>query len=88
MLPRESSISAVEVVASQTDYVDRIKNGDPDIVLVRTVPPECVSTVRSNAGASSCAKIVALEVPDSYDEIIDLAEAGVAGCCATDLRKI
>jgi DNA-binding NarL/FixJ family response regulator len=79
LLERESSIAAAEIAAHQSEYLDRIKTGRPDIVVLRTSMPECVSTIRSIADAGLHAKIVALDVSEADDEIIDLAEAGVAG---------
>jgi two-component system nitrate/nitrite response regulator NarL len=52
---------------------------DPDVVLLDTAVVDGVATAHRLAALMPRAKIVALAVPESEDELIDLIEAGVLG---------
>ena len=50
----------------------------PDVVLVDTATVECPAAIRAARDAVPGAKVVALGVPESLDELLTFAEAGVS----------
>jgi DNA-binding NarL/FixJ family response regulator len=51
----------------------------PDIILMRTDSTESLETLRTVLGRVPTTKVVALGVSEAEDEIIECAEAGIAG---------
>jgi DNA-binding NarL/FixJ family response regulator len=56
-----------------------IKDADPDVVLLDTATGDGSAAVRKTAAAMPRARIVALGVSETPDELLPLAEAGIAG---------
>jgi two-component system nitrate/nitrite response regulator NarL len=56
----------------------------PDVVLVDTATVECPAAIRAVRRAVPGAKVLALGVPESLDEVIAYAEAGVSSYVTTE----
>src|SRR5947208_6219958 len=54
----------------------------PDVVLLDLAMASALDTIRALVAAGSPPRVVALAVPDAEREVIDCAEAGVAGFVA------
>lgn len=84
ILRREDGIGAVDTVSSRDDYLLRIRELRPDIVLLHMGISESMATLRVIADATPGVRVVALGVSEREDEVVAFAEAGAAGYLTRD----
>ena len=79
VLARRRSIAVVGSAAEREEGVGLAVELEPEVVLVDMAMPESLATVRELRAHVPGARVVALGVPEVEREVIDCAEAGVAG---------
>jgi two-component system nitrate/nitrite response regulator NarL len=73
-------IHVVGTAPSSQDGLEAMADLDPDIALVDVATTDGLAAVRSVVDAVPHAKVVALALHDSEDDVIAFAEAGACGC--------
>lgn len=84
ILAQNASVSIVGTAADWTQCLARARELGPDVLLLDTAMPESLSAARSLAAASPHVRVVAFGVPEEGTQLIDYAEAGVAGYVTRD----
>jgi DNA-binding NarL/FixJ family response regulator len=79
MLLGEPGLEVVATAAGADDAVPALRKELPDVVLLDMAPPDNAWLVRALAAAVPGTRVVALAVPESEDEVLACAEAGVVG---------
>jgi DNA-binding NarL/FixJ family response regulator len=79
ILGRHPGFAVVGTAADCDEGLASVRDLRPDVVLVDMAMPESIPAVREIAAADRSAKVVALAVPEVERDVIDCAEAGVAG---------
>lgn len=79
VLARETGVEIVGTAAGQAEVDDGVRKLRPDVVLLDTAMAGAIETIRSVATMGTGAQVVALGVPEREREVLDCAEAGVAG---------
>jgi two-component system, NarL family, nitrate/nitrite response regulator NarL len=79
ILASESRIGVVETATDPDTALRHLISFTPDVVLVNTAMAESVMILRMIADVAHQVPVVALGVPESEAEVINWAEAGVAG---------
>lgn len=83
LLGQLDRISVIGVAASAENAVEPIRDLQPDVVLLDTAGGN-VGGAHYLLGASPSARVVALAAPESEEDVIALAEAGVFGYVTRD----
>ena len=83
-LAREGGIEVVGTAASTAEALDRIGKVEPDTVLVDVSAAGGVNEVRDLVDAVPGTKVLALSISDGEQDVVDFAEAGVAGYVTRD----
>jgi two-component system, NarL family, nitrate/nitrite response regulator NarL len=78
LLGRMGQITVVGAAASADEGVERVRDLDPDVMLLDAGAGN-VAAVHDLLGPAPNARVVALAAPESEEEVIALAEAGVLG---------
>jgi DNA-binding NarL/FixJ family response regulator len=78
-LARAPSIAVVAQSADWREAVPRLYEQRPAVVLVDLRRGERVQAIRAISAAFPRARVVALSVEDTIDDVVPLAEAGIAG---------
>ena len=79
LLEGEPWIAALDAAGDVAATMERLRNFCPDVVLLNMATVGSLAIVGAVAGADTPARVVAIGVSGSEDEVIALAEAGVAG---------
>jgi two-component system, NarL family, nitrate/nitrite response regulator NarL len=79
LLQDEPGIEVVATAAGADEAVRALREKQPDIVLLDVAIPENAWLVRGLIAAVPGTRVVALAVPDAQQDVVALAEAGVAG---------
>ena len=79
LLRNEPGIDVVATAAGADEAVRALREQRPDVVLLDVALPENAWLVRGLITAVPGTRIVALAVPDSEQEVVALAEAGIVG---------
>ena len=79
ILSGEDGIAVVGSAAYGREAVDRIRELEPDVVLLDPAIPEGADAIRELADPSAMVRVVALAAPEVEAETIAWAEAGVSG---------
>ena len=79
LLDGQGRLEAIGSAADVSSILRHTAGIDPDLVLVDTTTVECPAGIRAIREAVPAAKVVALGVPESVDEILSFAEAGASG---------
>jgi two-component system, NarL family, nitrate/nitrite response regulator NarL len=83
LLGRAGHIAVVGAAGSIDEGVERVRNLQPDVLLLDTGAGN-PGAARDLLEAAPCARVVALAAPESEEDIIALAEAGVLGYVTRD----
>jgi two-component system, NarL family, nitrate/nitrite response regulator NarL len=84
ILSRRPTITVVGSASSREEGVALAAELTADFVLLDMAMPDSLGTVRAFRAAVRAARVVALGVPEVEREVIDCAEAGVAGYVTRD----
>jgi two-component system, NarL family, nitrate/nitrite response regulator NarL len=84
VLGRDESLEVVAVVAHAADAIAVIARQLVDVVLLGLTPYDTRDATRTISAAHPGARVVALAVDDSPDEVVPLAEVGVCGYVPRD----
>jgi two-component system, NarL family, nitrate/nitrite response regulator NarL len=79
ILSGEPGIAVVGTAAYGREAVTRVRELEPDVVLLDPAIPEGANAIRELAGPSATVRVVALASPEVEAEMIAWAEAGVSG---------
>jgi two-component system nitrate/nitrite response regulator NarL len=79
-LDYREAIDVLGTAASSPDALESVADLNPDVALVDVATTNGFAAVRSVGQAVPNAKIVALALPDSEDDVVAYAEAGISGC--------
>lgn len=79
ILTREPGMHVVSTAADLEEASIRFKSPPPDVVLFHMRLPESLNVLRTVALAAPAAKIVAIGIAETEEEVIACAEAGAAG---------
>jgi two-component system nitrate/nitrite response regulator NarL len=83
-LGRHGEIAIVGTAANREESLDRIRELQPDLVLVQMAMPESLATLRTIVDTSPSVRVVAIGVTESEREVIACAEAGISGYLLRD----
>lgn len=78
-LEGEPWIAALDAAGDLAATIERLRDFCPDVVLLNMATVGSLGIVGAVVGAEGAARVVAIGVSGSEDEVIALAEAGVAG---------
>ena len=78
-LAGEPWIAALDTAGDLAATIERLRDFCPDVVLLNMATVGSLGIVGAVVGAEGAARVVAIGVSGSEDEVIALAEAGVAG---------
>ena len=78
-LEGEPWIAALDTAGDLAATIERLRDFCPDVVLLNMATVGSLGIVGAVVGAEGAARVVAIGVSGSEDEVIALAEAGVAG---------
>lgn len=84
LLQREVEISVVGTAASLAEALDAIRAGQPDVLLIRFLRSDQMTAFRSITENLAPVKVIALGVPETEDDVVTCAEAGMAGYVPRD----
>jgi two-component system, NarL family, nitrate/nitrite response regulator NarL len=84
LLGRVGHIAVVGAAGSIDEGVERVRDLQPDVVLLDTGAGRNAGAARDLLGAAPRGRVVALAAPESEEDIIALAEAGVLGYVTRD----
>jgi two-component system, NarL family, nitrate/nitrite response regulator NarL len=84
LLGRMAHIAVVGTAGSAPEGVARVRDLQPDVVLLDTGAGGNAGASRDLLGSAPRARVVALAAPESEEDIIALAEAGVLGYVTRD----
>jgi two-component system nitrate/nitrite response regulator NarL len=79
LLAREPEIDIAGTASDLEGAIEQVHKLQPDVVLLDLSMPEGALGLRALAEANPSTRVVALTVPETAREVIDCAEAGVAG---------
>ena len=79
LLRRESYISRVETAGRPDQALAAIRNFRPDVILLRVFASESIATLRASVSAFPGAKVVAMGVGETGDEVTQYVEVGAVG---------
>ena len=79
LLKGEPWIAALDTAEDLATTIERLRNFGPDVILLNMATVGSLDIVGAVVGADSHACVVAIGVSGREDEVIALAEAGVAG---------
>jgi two-component system, NarL family, nitrate/nitrite response regulator NarL len=79
-LDYREGIHVIGTAASSLQALESVANLRPEVVLVDVATTSGFAAMRSVGEALPDAKIVALALPDSDDDVVAYAEAGASGC--------
>ena len=77
-------VHVLGTATSSQEALSRVRDLEPEVVLVDVAMDEGFDTVRAIGEATPKAKVVALAVPDTEADVIACAEAGVCGYVPRD----
>ena len=80
-------IAALDAAADLAATMERLRSFRPDVVLLNMATIGSLEIVGAVAGADARARVVAIGVSGREDEVIALAEAGVAGYLLRDASR-
>ena len=83
-LPQKRRLEIVGMVTSRQELLAHLRSDPPDIVLLDSAAPRAVMTLEEIKRLSKNVKIVAIAAADDEQDILRLAEAGVAGYVLPD----
>jgi two-component system, NarL family, nitrate/nitrite response regulator NarL len=83
-LARQHRIEVAGASADEAGTLELVRREQPDVILVDTTLPISRDLLRSIAAEAAATRIIALAVADEEDEILDYAEAGIAGYVTRD----
>src|SRR5262245_34730234 len=81
---RDSATATVDVAADMDAALRQLTQASPDVILLNMATIGSVVICRAIVDAAPGARVVALAVSGSDDEVIACAEAGVAGYLLRD----
>jgi two-component system, NarL family, nitrate/nitrite response regulator NarL len=84
LLGRAGHIAVVGAAGIVDEGVERVRDLQPDVVLLDTSSGRNVGAARDLLASAPRARVVALAAPESEEDIIALAEAGVLGYVTRD----
>jgi DNA-binding NarL/FixJ family response regulator len=84
LLGRTEHIAVVGVAGRIDEVVERVRDLQPDVVLLDTGSGRDAAAARDLLESAPGARVVALAAPESEEDIIALAEAGVLGYVTRD----
>jgi len=77
-------VNVLGTATSSQEALSRVRDLEPEVVLVDVAMDESLDTVRAIGEARPKAKVVALAVPDTEADVIACAEAGACGYVPRD----
>lgn len=83
-LQRDHRFTVSGCVANLAEALDRVRDEQPEIALVDMQTLEVRAAVQALRVAAPGVRVVALSVPESVNDVIACAEAGVSGFVTTD----
>jgi two-component system nitrate/nitrite response regulator NarL len=78
-LAGEDGVAVVGSAVSGQETVAQARDLEPDIVLLDVAMPDALATVRTLCRTTCCSRIVGLAVPETEQDVIAYAEAGMHG---------
>jgi DNA-binding NarL/FixJ family response regulator len=80
LLERQARIHVIGAAATVPESTDKISNLEPDVVLLDLVGEDRVAAITALVQAIPGVKVIACSVPETEEDVIPCAEAGVAAC--------
>ncbi len=84
LLQKEANIFVAGTAASLAEARDAIGASQPEVLLIRFLRPDQITAVRPITEAVAPVKVIALGVPETEEDVITCAEAGMAGYVPRD----
>jgi len=79
VLGRRPCIEVVDVAADPVTGLQRVRDFQPDVVLVDTSMPDALTVVRAILTTTGAPKVIALGISEDDHDVLAFAEAGVGG---------